>query len=267
MALKQFKPALSDCQEAAALQVNAPSTKTIVRLARCHLALGASGPALSSLREVLSLEPDNVQAKQLQAKALELEGNLRNFQSARSEKQWTIARIALDRCFLAIEGDSGDVPPEWRCWRIEIELAKGNWDGATMVANEAMRIDSQSADIMALRGLVLFLTARLPQALQHALSALRLDPDNARAKKLRQRVKAVERLKDEGNTLFKASSWYDAIEKYSEALEVVGESEEEARGGTMRATLLSNRATSLVKVNRSHKLLRLSTDRSKGPQV
>ena len=249
MALKQLETARAECQEAATLRGNAPGTKTIVRLARCHLALGASGPALSALREVLSLEPDNNSAKQLQAKALELEGNLRNFQSARSEKQWAIARLGLDRCFLAIEGESGDVPPEWRCWRIEIELAKGNWDGATMVANEAMRIDSQSADIMALRGLVLFLTAKLPQALQHALSALRLDPDNERAKKLRQRVKAVEKLKDEGNALFKSNSWQEAIEKYTGALEVVGESDEEARGGTMRATLLSNRATSLVKVH------------------
>ena len=248
MALKSFKPALSDCQQAASLQSESPSAKTLLRLSRCHLALGASGPALSTLREVLSLEPNNGPAQQLQAKTLELEGNLRNFHTARSQKQWTIARIALDRCFQAIDGEGGEVPSEWRCWRIEIELAKGNWDGATMVANEAMRIDSGNADIMALRGLVLFLTAKLPQALQHALSALRLDPDNERAKKLRQRVKAVEKLKDEGNALFKSNNWQEAIDKYTEALEVVGDSEDEAKGGTMRATLLSNRATSLVKV-------------------
>ena len=73
---------------------------------------------------------------------------------------------------------------------------------------------------MALRGLVLFLTAKLPGALQHAMSALRLDPDNAKAKSLRIRVKAVERLKEEGNSLFKSSRWEEAIEKYGEALDV-----------------------------------------------
>lgn len=116
---------------------------------------------------------------------------------------------------------------------------------------------------------MLFLTAKLPGALQHAISALRLDPDNARAKSLRLRVKAVERLKEEGNTSFKQGNWQDAIGKYSEALEVtsrvyllrllcsyvfqvVGEIEEEGKGGQMRATLLSNRATALVKVSFIH---------------
>ena len=66
----------------------------------------------------------------------------------------------------------------------------------------------------------MFLSAKLPGALQHAMSALRLDPDNARAKKLRQRVKAVERLKEEGNASFKQGSMQDAIDKYTEAIDV-----------------------------------------------
>ena len=78
-----------------------------------------------------------------------------------------------------------------------------------------------STDVMALRGLVLFLTGRLSDAQKHAVSALRLDPDNARAKHLRSRVKDVERLKEEGNAFFKKSQWLDAIEKYSGALEVM----------------------------------------------
>ena len=86
--------------------------------------------------------------------------------------------------------------------------------------SDALRLDTKSADVTALRGLVLFLTARLPDALKHALSALRLDPDNARAKQLRTRVKDVDRLKEEGNTHFKQSKWTEAIECYSRAIEV-----------------------------------------------
>lgn len=88
------------------------------------------------------------------------------------------------------------------------------------VVSDALRLDSKSADAMSIRGLVLFLSAKLPGALQHAMSALHLDPDNERAKRLRQRVKAVERLKDEGNTHFKSNRWQEAINKYSEALDV-----------------------------------------------
>ncbi|KAL5513467.1 hypothetical protein ACEPAH_3866 [Sanghuangporus vaninii] len=250
MALKRFKAGLADCQQAVLLQSDKPSPKTLIRLARCQLATGASGHALSSLREVLALESENTAARQLQTKVLALEAHLRNFEGARSKKDWSMARLALDKCEQTIDGEGGDIPVEWRCWRIELEVARGHWDAASVAANAALRLDSNSADVLALRGLVLFLTAKLPGALQHAISALRLDPDNLRAKKLRQRVKAVERLKDEGNASFKVNKWEEAVDRYSEALDVVGDNEEEGKGGQIRATLLSNRATTLVKLDR-----------------
>jgi DnaJ homolog subfamily C member 7 len=64
------------------------------------------------------------------------------------------------------------------------------------------------------------LSAKLPAALQHAQSALRLDPGHGPAQQLRKRVKDVERLKDEGNVAFKTGSLNEAVEKYTEALEV-----------------------------------------------
>lgn len=134
IALKQFRPALADCQQAAALQSDQPSPKTLLRLARCQLAIGSPSPALSTIRQVLSLDPKHVAAKQLQTKVLELEAHVRNVELERSRKNWNMARIALDRCYQAVEGEDGDIPTEWRCWRVEIELAKGNWDAANLSA-------------------------------------------------------------------------------------------------------------------------------------
>lgn len=74
--------------------------------------------------------------------------------------------------------------------------------------------------MLATRGLVLFLSGRLPQALQHVQSALRLDPGHEMAMKLRKRVKEVERLKEEGNNQFKSNAFDDAIEKYTAAIDV-----------------------------------------------
>jgi hypothetical protein len=74
--------------------------------------------------------------------------------------------------------------------------------------------------VLALRGLVLFLSGKLPPALQHTQSALRLDPSHTPAQQLRKRVREVERLKEEGNVAFKAGSLQEAAEKYGEALEV-----------------------------------------------
>ena len=130
MALKRFKPALADCQQAASLQTDAPSAKTLIRLARCQTALGSSAAALSTIRAVLDLEPGNSVALQLQMKISQLKSHQANYLAAMKRKEWTLARLALDQCFQGIEGEGGEIPIEWRIWKIELELAKGNWDGA-----------------------------------------------------------------------------------------------------------------------------------------
>lgn len=287
IAIKRFRPALADCQLANTLQTTInptpasasattnsstprspakskskskppstaipppkPQAKTLLRLARCQLALAQTTAALSTLRNVLSEEPANVQATQMQTKALELEAHVRNLEMSRRRGEWPMARIALDRCLRVVESEGSEIPIEWRVWRVEIELARGNWDGANGAANDALRLQSNSPDVLALRGLVLFLCGRLPQALQHAQSALRYDPGHEPAQRLRKRVKEVERLKEEGNQAFKLGKLHEALRLYTEALERVGENEDEGKGGQLRALLLSNRATTLVKLTR-----------------
>lgn len=134
MALKRFKPALTDCQQAANLQSAAPSPKTLIRLARCQLSTGSTAPALSTLRTVLALDNKNAAALQLQKKVLELEAHLRNFEGARSRKDWGMARLALDKCVQAIETEGGDIPIQWRLNRVQLEVARGNWDAAGIAA-------------------------------------------------------------------------------------------------------------------------------------
>ena len=157
-----------------------------------------------------------------------------------------MARVALDRCLQVVEAEGSEIPTEWRLWRVEIELARGNWDGANSAAkyvspcplfffflfsasvvpmfvvfdSDALRLQSNSPDVLALRGLVLFLCGRLPQALQHAQSALRFDPGHEPAQRLRKRVKEVERLKEEGNQAFKLGKLDEALKLYTDAIEV-----------------------------------------------
>ncbi|TFL02283.1 hypothetical protein BDV98DRAFT_58122 [Pterulicium gracile] len=265
VSLKQFRKALADCQQAISLQApttpaspgasspalaNTPQTvKTQLRLARCQLALGQPTPALSTLSTVLSLDPTNAQAKQAKVQAEQLQGHLNNVEKARKSGDWGMARLSLDRCLGAVEGQGSEVPIEWRVWKIELEVAKGNWDAAGIAANDALRLEPNSPEVLYQRGLVLFLTGKLTQALNHASSALRLDPANVPAQSLRKRTKDVERLKEEGNNAFKSSKWKEALEKYEEALERVGENAEEGKGGQIRATLLSNKATTLLKLD------------------
>ncbi|KAK0207969.1 hypothetical protein DFS33DRAFT_397101 [Desarmillaria ectypa] len=250
MALKRFKPALEDCRLAATLQASSPNPKTLLRLARCQFALGSPTPALSTLNTIFSIDPKNDAALQLKSKISDLEGHMQHFHAARGRKDWGLARIALDHCFHNIESEGDEIPTEWRVWRVELELAKGNWDAANAAANDALRMKGNSPEVLSLRGLVLFLSGKLPSAITHVQGALRLDPSYGPAQQLRKRVKDVERLKEEGNVAFKAGRLTEAVEKYSETLERIGASEEEGKGGQIRATLLSNRATTLVKLKR-----------------
>lgn len=134
MALKRFKLALADCQQAASLQTDSPSAKTLIRLVRCQTALGSLTAALSTIRAVLGLEPTNSVALQLQMKVSQLESHQENYLASMKKREWTLARLALDQCFKGIEGEGGEIPIEWRIWRIELELARGNWDRANTSA-------------------------------------------------------------------------------------------------------------------------------------
>ena len=91
---------------------------------------------------------------------------------------------------------------------------------SNMFLSDALRLKPNSPDALSLRGLVLFLCGRLPQALQHVISALRFDPGHEPAQRLRKRVKEVERLKEDGNVAFKSGKFEEAISKYGECLEV-----------------------------------------------
>lgn len=273
--LKQFRLALKDCQSALDLQspqntspsspsssqTPPPSTttriKTLLRLGRCQLALGNSAAAHTTLRTVLShtsqddkSSATSVGAADLKKKILLLESHLRTLDAARAKRDWTHARLALDRCFEACEARGEEVPVDWRCWVVQIEIGRRKWDAAAGSANEALRLHPTSPDVLAVRGLVLFLTGKLPQALQHFASVLRLDPDHNSARNLRVRVKEVEKFKEEGNVAFKAGKFSEAVGLYNSALESIGEKDEEGGGGQIRATLLSNRATTLLKMDR-----------------
>jgi DnaJ homolog subfamily C member 7 len=114
--------------------------------------------------------------------------------------------------------------------------------------SDALRLDSSSPEVLTVRAVVLFLTNRIPDSIKHLQSALRYDPEYPRARLLLRRAREIERLKDEGNAAFKAGRHAEAVVRYTETLEAIGERPEEGEGGQLRALILSNRATALLKV-------------------
>lgn len=81
-------------------------------------------------------------------------------------------------------------------------------------------MNPKSPTLWATCALVFFLTADFLEAKRNITYALNLDHDNDHAKLLRARIEQVERLKTEGNTLFKKFLYLRAVNNYAEALKV-----------------------------------------------
>jgi len=73
---------------------------------------------------------------------------------------------------------------------------------------------------MVLRAMALFLSAKFSDALAQLTAVLKSDPDNRRANVLRSRIRDVERLKEEGKSLFNTGLCDAAILKWNDALQV-----------------------------------------------
>lgn len=252
IAQKKFKLARDDCQIAVSLQSDSPSAKTFARLARCHLGLGDADSALVAVDQALKLDPGNAQCLQTRAQADHIKTHLDRCQQSRQQKDWGQARWALEKAMQACEGD---YPVEWRVWKVEIDIAKKNWDDAISSAATALRLEANSPDVLTIRGLVLFLTNQIPASMEHLKTALRLDQEHDRARPLLRRIREVEKTKEEGNTFFKASQFEAAVEKYTATLDLIGKNEEEGNGGQIRSILLSNRATTLHKMKKYREAL------------
>jgi DnaJ homolog subfamily C member 7 len=136
MALKKYKLALADCQRADSMESESspPSTKTLLRIARCQLALGSLEDASKTLLKILDLDPGNALAVQEQFKVEKLGLHLFYFQSAKAKKEWGVAQVALDKCLQCIGGEGDDNPLEWRIWQVEMELIKCDLDSANVFA-------------------------------------------------------------------------------------------------------------------------------------
>ncbi|KAG8900288.1 hypothetical protein FRB99_006143, partial [Tulasnella sp. 403] len=247
MSQKKYVLARDDCQTAVSLQRETPSAKTYARLAKCHFALGDASAALVAVQQALQLDPGNTGALSTRTQAEQMQTHLDRCQTSRERKDWGQARWALEKAMSACEGN---FPIQWRVWRVEIDIARKNWDEATSSAVTALRLEPKSPDVLTVRGLVLFLTNQINPCLEHLKTALRLDPEFSQARTLLRKVKDVERVKEEGNQHFKGSRYTQAVEKYSETLEIIGQNEEEGCGGYIRAILLSNRATTLHKLKK-----------------
>jgi len=234
----QYVNALDDCLRADELDPN--NAKILLRLARIYTSLGRPQEALDTYARI---RPAPSAKDVAPAKAM-----LQHIQVAEEAlKNGTTGSMALHALDQAdkLLGPSALKPRKWQLMRGEAYLKMGNVNALGDAQNVAMgllRYNNKDPEALVLRGRALYSQGDNPKAIQHFRSALEWDPDYQAAFKYLRMVQKLDRMKAEGNADYKASRWQQAIDKYTDALEV-----DPTNKGT-NSKLLQNRALCRVQL-------------------
>lgn len=130
MSSRLYSSALADCVAAVALQLSSPQSKTLLRLARCQLALGLIPVAQQTLDQLLILDPSNPQVGQERARCARINVHIGNVKRELAKKNWSMVLLGIDAAAKEVEV----TPREWRTWKVEALIGKKKYDEALGMA-------------------------------------------------------------------------------------------------------------------------------------
>jgi DnaJ family protein C protein 7 len=210
----RFYDAMGDCKMADELDPD--NMKILLRLGRVYTSLGRPDEAVQVYNQI------NATVKDKQP-ALNMQKHLRMAEeTARKEGSGSMVIYALNEAEKGL-GVNVDKPRNWQLMRGEAHLRMGNPNAlgeAQNVAMSLLRNNNQDPDALVLRGRILYAQGENDKAVQHFRQALSCDPDFKAAVKYLRMVQKLERMKQEGNAAFKAGRYQEAIDLYSQAVEV-----------------------------------------------
>ncbi|KAF9962800.1 hypothetical protein BGZ65_007892, partial [Modicella reniformis] len=238
MMVKKYSDAAKDCQMA--VQLDPLFVKGYLRGAKCQLQLGNVNESLRLYTKVLDLEPNNAVAAKERAQVNQVQSQIDHIQMFMANKQFGLGANACDRLLGMVEL----APRSWMIWKGECLIGKKDFNGASSVAMDLLRRDSQNSDAIYLRAQVLYSQGENAKAITHCAEALRCDPDCSKARVLMKQVKHLEATKTAGNDAFKNGKLQEALDLYTTALSIDPESE------STNSKLYSNRAMVYAKLGR-----------------
>ncbi|TGJ87732.1 hypothetical protein E0Z10_g1049 [Xylaria hypoxylon] len=234
----QYDAALEDCSRAVDLDPQNP--KFLLRLARIYTNLGRPDEAMTTFSRI---QPPP-SAKDTAA-AKEMQHHMKAAQEAlNSGTSGSMVLHAIDQAEKLLAPGAAR-PRKWQLMRGNAYLKMGGVNSLGEAQNVAMSIlrqNSQDPEALVLRGRALYAQGDNDKAIQHFRKALSGDPDFKDAVKWLRTVQKLDRMKEEGNTDYKAGRWQAAFDKYTAALDV----DPSNRG--INSKLLQNRALCRLKL-------------------
>lgn len=216
MSAGKYLEALGDCQIADELDPD--NQKTLHRLARIYTSLGRPAEALDVYDRTTppATAKDRAPAVAMQTHISQAE------QLVREGTSGSMVIYALDQAVRGL-GQGVFEPRKWKLLRGEAYLKMGtvnSFGDAQNIAMSMLRSNSADPDALMLRGRALYGQGENEKAIQHFRQALSYDPDYKEAVRYLRMVQKLDKQKEEGNAHFKAGRYQDAVQVYTEALEV-----------------------------------------------
>jgi len=238
MSAGNYAAALDDCK--AATDLDPQNAKILLRLARIYTSLGQPEEAIMTFGRIHPppSAKDTAPAKEM----------LQHVRAARAAlRDGTAGSMVIHALDMAERqlGIGALRPRAWQLMRGEAYLKMGTINNLGEAANVAMsllRLNDKDPEAIVLRGRVLYAQGNNAEALKYFRRAIGLDPDFKDAVKWLRVVQKLDRMKEEGNSDYKAGRWENAIQKYSEALEI-----DPTNKGT-NSKILQNRALCRIKL-------------------
>lgn len=216
LALENYKDALYASQEACKLDNT--YVKGYSRQIKCQIYLGQTAAARSVLNEAekhmfdASLEATFAQELQQMA---QLERHLEMAKNAEAKQDHRQSQFFYSQaCSIAV------ACPILKIKQAENMALAGQVPEAQAMAVRILQKDNRDANALYVRGLCFYLEDDTDKALKHFTQALQMDPDCSKAKHYRKLCKQLQAIKERGNAAFKGQKFEEAIDIYSEALEV-----------------------------------------------
>ncbi|KAL2133689.1 hypothetical protein VTI74DRAFT_1917 [Chaetomium olivicolor] len=238
MSAGKYSDALEDCKRAVDLDPH--NSKILLRLARIYTSLGQPEEAIATFGRI----HPSPSAKDM-APAKDMLRHVRAAQQAL--KDGTAASMVLHPLDMAekLLGFGALKPRKWQLMRGEALLKIGDANSlgeAQNIAMSLLRLNSQDPEALVLRGRAFYSQGENDKAVQHFRKALSCDPDFRDAIKWLRTVQKLERMKEDGNTKYKAGQWQAALDLYTSALDV-----DPTNKGT-NSKILQNRALCRIKL-------------------
>ena len=249
MSAGRWNEALEDSLTASSIEPN--NTKVLHRLARIYTSIGQPAEALEILDRISAVGGEvKVQDR---SPAFSMQTHIKQAEDATREgTAGSLVIHALDQAQRGL-GLGVEKPRRWLLLKGEAYLKMGNTNAlgqAQDVAMQLLRKNNKDPEALVLRGRALYGQGENDKALQHFREALNCDPDYRDAVKYLRMVQKLDRMKEEGNAAFKSRRYKQAVDLYTQALDV-----DPGNKGT-NSKILQNRAMASINVSPSpHSLI------------